>query len=48
MARAFSSEGDYKQALKYANAALVQAPDAGNKTSVQSMIEKLKKGVDIN
>ena len=48
MARAFSSEANYKQALKYASAALVQAPDANNKTGVQGMIEKLKTGVDIN
>ena len=30
MARAFSSEGNYKEALKYATAALPQAPDPAN------------------
>jgi hypothetical protein len=48
MARAFSSEGNYKEALKYATAALPQAPDPANKTNAESMIEKLKAGKDIN
>ena len=48
MARALSSEGKYKEALKYASTALSQAPDNMNKTSVESMIEKLKDGKDVN
>ncbi len=48
MVRALSSEGKFKEALKYANAALPQAPDANNKNNVLSVIEKLKAGKDIN
>ena len=48
MARALSSEGKYKEALKYATAALGQAPDTANKTNAASIIEKLKAGKDIN
>jgi tetratricopeptide (TPR) repeat protein len=48
MARCLSSEGNYKEALKYATIALPQAPDMLNKTSVETMIEKLKAGKDIN
>lgn len=48
MVRALSSEGKYKEALKYANAALEQAPDNNNKNAVAGMIEKLKAGKDAN
>jgi tetratricopeptide (TPR) repeat protein len=48
MARALSSEGKYKEALKYATAGLAQAPDEANKTNAASLIEKLKGGEDIN
>ena len=48
MVSALSSEGNYKEALKYANAALPQAPDAGNKATVEKAIEKLKAGKDVN
>ena len=48
MARALSSEGKYKEALKYAVAALPQAPDDMNKSNVEKIIEKLKAGTDIN
>ena len=48
MARANSALGNYKEALKYAQAALPLAPDPPNKTNVESMIEKLKAGKDIN
>ncbi len=48
MARGLSAAGDYKQALKYANNALSQAPDDNNKNSVMAMIEKLKAGKDAN
>ncbi len=48
MVRALSSEGKYKEALKFANAALTQAPDNANKLNVEGMIEKLKAGKDVN
>ncbi|CAN5129291.1 DUF2911 domain-containing protein [soil metagenome] len=48
LARGYSAIGNYKEALKYAQAALPQAPDASNKTNLQSMIERLKAGKDIN
>ncbi len=48
MARVLSSEGKYKEALKYATAGLGQAPDPANKANAESMIEKLKAGKDIN
>ncbi|HEY1022913.1 MAG TPA: tetratricopeptide repeat protein, partial [Flavisolibacter sp.] len=48
LARGYSATGDYKNALKYAEQALPKAPDALNKTSIASMIEKLKKGQDVN
>lgn len=48
MARALSSEGKYKDALKYANAALTQATDTLNKNSLNDMIVKLKAGQDVN
>lgn len=47
MARGFSAVGDYKQALKYANKALPQAPDAMNKTSVENNCDA-EEGKDIN
>jgi hypothetical protein len=48
MARALSSEAKYKDALKFATAALAQAPDEDSKKSINSMMEKLKAGTDIN
>ena len=48
MARAFSSELNFKEALKYANAALLQAPDPANKMNVEGIITQLKAGKDIN
>jgi tetratricopeptide (TPR) repeat protein len=48
MVRCLSSEGNYKEALKYAGIALSQAPDMLNKTSLEAMIEKLKAGKDVN
>jgi len=48
LARGYSATGDYKNALKYANLALLKAPDALNKTSLESMIQKLKDGKDVN
>ncbi|GAA4731902.1 DUF2911 domain-containing protein [Flavisolibacter ginsenosidimutans] len=48
MTRGFSATGDYKNALKFAEQALPLAPDAQNKNSVAAMIDKLKKGQDVN
>jgi len=48
LVRGYSANADYKNALKYANQALAQAPDAGNKSSVEEMIRKLKEGKDVN
>lgn len=48
MARAMSTERNFKEAVKFANAALSQAPDAGNKANIEKMIEKLKAGKDAN
>jgi len=48
LTRGYSATGNYKEALKYAQAALLQAPDAGNKTNVQTIIDKLKAEQDIN
>jgi len=48
LGRAYSSLGDYKIALKYMKAALLQAPDDLNKTSVERMVKKLEEGKDVN
>jgi hypothetical protein len=48
MARALSSEGKFKEALKYATAALPQSPDDANKKMVEEVIGKLKANKDIN
>ena len=48
LTRGYSANGDYKTALKYANQALPLAPDANNKNSVLTIIDKLKDGKDIN
>jgi len=47
MARGYSANGDYKNALKYANQALPLAPVA-QKNGVEGMIQKLKDGKDMN
>jgi tetratricopeptide (TPR) repeat protein len=47
MMRGYSANGDYKNALKYAQQALPLAP-AGQKAAFETMIEKLKKGQDVN
>ncbi len=46
--RGYSANGDYKMALKYAQQALPLAPNQQNKTNVQTMIDKLKDGKDVN
>lgn len=48
LARGYSATGDYKTALKYAKAALPQAPDDLNRRSVTGMVEKLTAGQDAN
>jgi len=48
LTRGYSANGDYKNALKFANLALALAPDEQNKKSVQGIIEKLKAGKDVN
>lgn len=48
LARGYSANADYKNALKYATKALPLAPDQQNKTNVESMIQKLKEGKDVN
>ena len=48
LTRGYSANGDYKSALKYAQQALPLAPDTNNKNSVQTMIDKLKDGKDVN
>lgn len=48
LTRGLSATGDYKNALKYAEQALPLAPDNNNKNAVAGMIDKLKKGQDVN
>ena len=48
MVRALSSEQNDKEAVKYANAALAQAPDPNNKALVEGIIVQLKAGKDVS
>ncbi|HET6766183.1 MAG TPA: DUF2911 domain-containing protein [Chitinophagaceae bacterium] len=48
LVRGYSANGDYSNALKYANQALPLAPDTNNKNNVIAMIDKLKAGKDVN
>jgi hypothetical protein len=48
MTRAYSALGDYTNALKYATMAQPLAPDQQNRNNVQTVIDKLKAGKDIN
>lgn len=48
MARGYSAIGDYKKALTYALKAQAQAPDPANKNIVNTMVQKLQGGKDIN
>ena len=48
MGRGYSAIGDYKKALTYMKAALSQAPDDLNKTSVEGMIKRLEARQDVN
>lgn len=47
LVRGYSATGDYKTALDYANKAMA-ITDALNKTNLQTMIDKLKNGKDVN
>lgn len=46
--RAYSAQGDYKEALKYARLALAHAPDPQNKKTLEEAIKKLEAGKDVN
>ena len=48
LVRGYSANGDYANALKYAKAALPQAPDAANKNAIENFIKMLGEGKDIN
>jgi hypothetical protein len=48
LARGYSAVGDYPAALKHAEIALKQAPDAINKKSLEDAVAKLKQGRDMN
>ena len=47
LVRGYSANGDYKTALDYANKAMA-ITDAQNKSNLQTMIDKLKDGKDVN
>ncbi len=46
--RAYSAQGNYKEALKYAKIAVTQAPDPGNKKNLEDAVKKLEQGKDAN
>lgn len=48
LARGYSANGDYKNALKYVKIAQAQAPDKGNKDAIEGFIKMLEGGKDIN
>jgi len=48
LTRGYSATGDYKNALKYANMALPLATGQQNKNNIETMIQKLKDGKDVN
>lgn len=48
MTRAYSGLGNYKKALEFANKALPQSPDNGNKINVERVIKMLSEGKDVN
>ena len=48
LTRGYSGTGDFKNALKYATIALPLAPNQQIKTTMETMIGKLKEGKDIN
>ena len=46
--RGYSANGDFKNALKFAKAALPKAPDSINKEGIEKYIKMLEEGKDIN
>ncbi|QEC43454.1 DUF2911 domain-containing protein [Pseudobacter ginsenosidimutans] len=48
LTRGYSALGNYKKALEYANKALPQSPDNGNKINVERLIKMLNEGKDVN
>jgi tetratricopeptide (TPR) repeat protein len=44
----YSAKGDFKNAIKYAQKALAQAPNDAAKKAIEDQITKLKEGKDIN
>ena len=48
LARGYSAVGDYKKALKHAQAAVKQAPDDQNRKSLEAAVVKLAAGKDMN
>jgi len=44
----YSAKGDFKNAIKYADKALTQAPNDASKKQIEGFIVKLKEGKDIN
>ncbi len=48
MTRGYAAIGNLKKALEYAEKALPQAPDGGNRVAVEGIIANLKEGKDIN
>ncbi|GAB2831307.1 DUF2911 domain-containing protein [Ferruginibacter profundus] len=44
----YSARGDFKNAIKYAEKAMAQAPNDAAKTTLQGQVAKLKEGKDIN
>jgi tetratricopeptide (TPR) repeat protein len=48
LARAYSAKGNYEEALKYARIAVKEAPDNANRRNLETMIQTLEQGRDIN
>ena len=48
LARGYSANGDYKNALKYIKLAQPLAPNQANKDAIDKMIKMLNEGKDIN
>lgn len=48
LARGYSANGDFKNALKYAKLGVAQAPDKPNKDAAEGVLKKLEEGKDIN
>ena len=44
----YSAKGDFKNAIKYAEKAMAQAPNEAGKKQIEDFIKKLKEGKDIN